>query len=89
MKTKVTYADSGETVELSGFRVEMQRAGHLDGGIYHKPKWVLRYWAGDSPRCRPINCGGDRKPLGKDLEDTCKGLGLTTEQIYSIPVHDQ
>lgn len=86
MKTTVTYADSGRTATLSGFRVEMTRCGYIDGGEWHKPKWVLRYWNGDSPRCRPINCGGDNKPLGADLEEACDGLGLTIDQIYSIPV---
>jgi len=66
--------------------LEQISPARLDAGKYVKPRWALKFWKDGIFRSIPVHCGGDKRPLGKDLENACEGLGLTNDQIYNIPV---
>ena len=73
---------------ITDLRVVLQRAGHCDGGEYVKPQWALLYLRDGSPCKRPVKCGGDRKPLGQDVIDAARGLGVSEHALLDCPVID-
>ena len=71
---------------MTGLRVVQENRGRQDGGVWHRPQWSLTFFRGETPCRRPVKCGGENRPLGGDLENACKGLGLSVDEIYAIPV---
>lgn len=80
LEVKTPYNVNG----MDNLRIEVTDPGRNG----QKPQWSLRYVFNGVPRKRLVRCGGPNKPTGLDLIVACEGLGLTTEQIYAIPVRD-
>lgn len=77
--------------KIANIYVAMKRAGYIDAGEYHKPTWQLHVYYETGRHCSClVNCGGDAKPTGKDLEDACKSLRLrlTFDEVMEIPLKE-
>jgi len=73
---------------ITNLRVELEKPGRIDGGKFIKPVYYLKWFQGDQAKRRQINCSGENKPLGQDLVDACEGLGLTSEEVWDIPIYE-
>lgn len=80
-------------MKLTGLRIELKRAGYLDAGTWHKPRYVVRFHRGDTPCCVPITTHrGERRPIGQDVIDAMRPYidrgQVSEDELLAAPVRD-
>lgn len=79
--------------KLTAIRIELTKAGYIDAGQWHKPRYSVRFMRGDTPCAVPISTNrGDKRPIGQDVIDAMapyiKRRQVTETELLTAPVRD-
>ena len=58
--------------KLTSIRIEQTRAGYIDAGEWHKPRYAVFFTRGQTQCKVPIVNNGEVRPLGQDLLNAMK-----------------